>query len=44
MVNDATTFSHPLFSPIRNEELEKTPFDMNLFQQLHEEKSIGKVV
>jgi hypothetical protein len=39
MVDDVATPSNPLGSLVEKEELEETPLDMNVFQQLREEPS-----
>ncbi len=44
MVEDATTSSNPLVMLVWYEELEKTPFDVNVFQWSHEKELIGKVM
>jgi hypothetical protein len=44
MVDVAIMFSNHFRMPMQNEELEKTFFDVNVFQQPCEEKPIGGVV
>jgi hypothetical protein len=44
MANDVTTSSNPLVTLIRNENFEKTPFDVNVPQRSCEEEPIGRVV
>jgi len=44
IVDDVTTPSNPLVSLIQKEELEKTPFAVNVFQRLREKEPSRKVV
>jgi hypothetical protein len=44
MADDAIMPSNPLVAPIEEEELEETPFDVNVSQWLHNEKPFQIVV
>jgi hypothetical protein len=44
MADDVVTPSNPPIMPIEEEELEETPLDMNVSQQLREEESSRRVV
>jgi hypothetical protein len=44
MADDATMFSNPLDAPIEEEELKKTPFDVNVSQRSCKEKLSRRVV
>ncbi len=44
MADDATTSLNPLVTPIEEEELEKTLFDVNVSQRQHEEEPFKRMV
>jgi hypothetical protein len=44
MADDDTTPSNPLVAPVQQEELEKTPLDLDVFQRPHEEEPPRRVV
>ncbi len=44
MADNIVTPLNPLITPIKKEELEDTSHDVNVFQQLHEEKPFKRVV
>jgi hypothetical protein len=44
MTDDVDTPSNPPTAPLEQEELEKVPFDVNVSQRPHEEKSFRRVV
>ncbi|CAK9250826.1 unnamed protein product, partial [Sphagnum jensenii] len=44
MVDDVTTLSDPPITPVEMKELEKTLFDVNVFQWSHEEEPFKRMV
>jgi hypothetical protein len=44
MANDVVMPSNPQVAPLEEEMLEKSPFDLNLSQQLHDKNAFRKVV
>jgi hypothetical protein len=44
MADDAAMLLNPLVAPVEEEELEEAPLDVNVFQQLREEKPSRRVV
>jgi hypothetical protein len=44
MVDDVVTPSNPLVAPIEEEELEETPFDVNVSQWLHNKEPFQRMV